>query len=139
MKGIKELLEVDVFLKCNQLLSQAVDVGTKSKLLLLDEFVTDTDKTNSRKICVNFYANATYYLMQNLPFHVNLIKHAQYLNPAKRTDVKSSNVLSNLALKVGKNSECVLSNVFPLEPHEKVKVLCGKTSGNSTNVNHMEM
>ena len=112
-----------------------MDVG----LLLSDEFVTDTDKTNSRKICVNFSANATYYLMQNLPFNVNLVRHAQDLNPAKRTDVKSSNVISNLALKVGKNLEYVLSNVFPLEPHEKVKVLCGKISGNSTNVNHMEM
>ena len=53
--------------------------------------LTDTGKTNFRKNCVNFYANATNYLIQNLPFDVSLIRHAQYLNPIKRTDVKSSN------------------------------------------------
>ena len=48
----------------------------------------------------------------NLPFNVNLIRHAQYLNPTKRTDVKSSNAISNLALKVSKSLECVSCNVF---------------------------
>ena len=69
VKEIKELLEVDVSLKCSQLLSQAADVGTKSKLILFDESITDTDKTNFRKT------------VQNLPFNVNLIRRAQYLNP----------------------------------------------------------
>ena len=39
---------------------------------------------------------------------------------------KDSNAISNLALKVGKNLECVLSNVFSLEPHEKVEDLCDR-------------
>lgn len=38
---------------------EAVDVGTKSKLLLLDKSITDTDKTNFRKSYGNFYASAT--------------------------------------------------------------------------------
>ena len=124
VKGIKELLEVDFPLKCNQLSSQTVDVETKSKILLLDESITDTDKTNFRKSCVNFYASTTNYLIQNIPFNVSLIRHAQYVNPTKRTDVKSSNAVSNLALKVGKSLESVPSNVVSLEPHEKVEDLC---------------
>ena len=39
VKGIEELLEVHVSLKCNQLLSQAVGIGTKAKLLLLQESI----------------------------------------------------------------------------------------------------
>lgn len=53
-----------------------MDVGTKSKLSLLDESVTDTDKTNFGKGCVNFYANATDYFIPNLPFNVTLIRYA---------------------------------------------------------------
>ena len=69
-----------------------------------------------------FYANVTDDLIQNLPFNVNLIRHT----PSKRTNVKSSNVISNLALTVGKSLECVLSNVSSLEPHGKVEDLCDK-------------
>ena len=101
-----------------------MDVGTKSKLLLLDESITDSDKINFRKYCINFYANATDYLIQNLPFNVNLIRHAQYFNPTKRADVKSSNTISNLALKVGKSLGYVLSNAFSFELHEKAEDLC---------------
>ena len=42
------------------------------------------------------------------------------------TDVKSSKAISNLALKVDKSLECVLTNnVFLLESHENVEDLCG--------------
>ena len=90
--------------------------------------MTDRDKTNFRKSFVNRYASVSDYLEQNLPFNVSLIRHTQYLNPTKRTDVKSSNAISNLALKISKSLECVLSNVFSLELHEKVVDLCDQSS-----------
>ena len=59
-KGIKELLDVDVLLKRIQLFFKIVDVGTKAKLLLLDETVSDIDTTKFRKDCVKFYVNSMY-------------------------------------------------------------------------------
>ena len=81
VKGIKELLHVDVSLKRSQLSSKVVDVGTKAKLLLLDETVSDINTTKFRKDFVKFYANAIDCLIQSFPFDENLIQHAQHLNP----------------------------------------------------------
>ena len=126
VKGIKELLHVDVSLKRSQLSSKVVDVGTKAKLLLLDETVSDINTTKFRKDFVKFYANATDCLIQSFPFDESLIQHAQYLNPRNWTDVKSSNAISNFAWKRGWCYGSVLSRVLYLEPHEKVEDLCDK-------------
>ena len=48
------------------------------------------------------------------------------MNSRNRPDVKCSNALSNLALKLGRCFGSVLSRVFCLEPHEKVEYLCNK-------------
>ena len=94
--------------------------------MLQNEAISEEDKTKCRKDCLRFYANATGYLIQNLPFNENLIRHAQYLNPKLRTDVKSTNAISNLALKIGQFFTTALPHVFCLEQHEKVEDLCDK-------------
>ena len=63
VKGIKELLDLDISLKRSQLFPNVVDVGTKAKLLLLDETVSDIDTKNFWKDCVKFYAKAIDYLI----------------------------------------------------------------------------
>ena len=100
-------------------------MGTKAKLLLLDETVSDIDTTKFQKDCVKFHANATDYLFQNLPFNESLIQHSQYLNSRNNTDVKSLNAMLNLAsIKLGWCFRRVFSHVFCLEPHEKVEYIC---------------
>ena len=94
-------------------------MGPKAKLLLLNKTVSDIDTRRFRKDYVKFYANATDYLIQNLPFNESLIQHAWYLNPRNRTGVNSSNVLSSFALKPGRCVESVLSCIFCFEPHER--------------------
>ena len=126
VKDIMKLLEIDVSLKKSQLSYKVIDIGTKAKLLLQNEAISEEDKTKFRKDCLRFYANATDYLIQNLPFNENLIRHAQYLNPKLRTDVKSTNAISNLALKIGQCFTTALPRVFCLEQHEKVEDLCDK-------------
>lgn len=83
-KGINKLLDVDVLLKRSQLFFKIVDVGTKAKLLLLDETVFDIDTTKFRKDCIKFYANTTNYLIQNPLFNERLIQHAQYILEYKK-------------------------------------------------------
>ena len=126
VKDIMKLLEIDVSLKKSQLSYKVIDIGTKAKFLLQNEAISEEDKTKFRKDCLRFYANATDYLIQNLPFNENLICHAQYLNPKLRTDVKSTNVISNLALKIGQCFTTALPRVFCLEQHEKVEDLYNK-------------
>lgn len=60
------------------------------------------------------------------PFQCHIDQVCLALESNKMTDVKSSKAISNLALKVDKSLECVLTNnVFLLEPHENVEDLCG--------------
>ena len=66
-KGIKELLDVDVLLKRSQLFFKIVDVGTKAKLLLLDETVFDIDTTKFRKDCIKFYVTFMYSMQHWSP------------------------------------------------------------------------
>ena len=94
--------------------------------MLQNEAISEEDKTKSRKDCLTFYANVTDYLIQDLPFNENLIHHAQYLNPKLRTDVKSTNAISNLALKIVQCFTTALPCVFCLEQHEKVEDLFNK-------------
>ena len=110
VKNIMKLLEIDVSLKKSQLLYKVIDIGTKAKPLLQNEAISEEDKTT----------------FQNLPFNENLIRHAQYLNPKLRTDVKSTNAISNLALKIGQCFATALPCVFCLKQHEKVADLCDK-------------
>ena len=126
VKDIMKLLEIDVSLKKSQLSNKVIDIGTKAKLLLQNEAISEEDKTKLRKDCLRFYANVTDYLIQNLPFNENLIRHAQYLNPKLRTDVKSTSAISNLVLKIGQCFTTALPRVFCLEQHEKVQDLCDK-------------
>ena len=125
-EGIKELLDVDVSLKRSQLFSRVADVGTKVKLLLLYEYVSDIDTIIYWKDCVKFCSNATDDLIQNVPFNEILIQHAQYFNPRNRAGVKSPNAISNLALKLGRCFESALHCVYCFVPHEKVEDLCDK-------------
>ena len=59
VKDIMKLLEIDVSLKKSQLSYKVIDIGTKAKLLLQNEAISEEDKTKFRKDCLMFYANVT--------------------------------------------------------------------------------
>ena len=48
------------------------------------------------------------------------------MNPKLRTEVKSTNAISHLALKIGQCFTTAVPRVFCLEQHEKVEDLCNK-------------
>ena len=86
---------LDVSLEKNQRPVNAIDIGTKAKVLFADVNFLSSD---FRKDCMNFYVASVPYLQQQLPCDNLMIKHTQYLHPIKRNDPESRSAISNLAL-----------------------------------------
>ena len=117
---------IDVTLKRAQKSAQNIVRETKTKLLLTESSLSDSEKLTFRGECLKFYAAAMMYLQHKLPFKVPLIKIAQYLHPEKRNEIKYSSIISNLCLQVGSCQKNVVQNVFTFTQGESVKELCGK-------------
>ena len=98
IKSTGDLVEVDVTLQKTQKSAKNIDIGTKTKLLLIESSLSDAEKLSFRGECLKFYAAAVTYLQDNLPFKVSLIKHTQYLYPEKRSDSNFTRAISNLCL-----------------------------------------
>ena len=81
IKATCDLVEVDVTLQRTQKSGKNIDIGTKTKLLLIESSPSDAEKLSFRRECLKFYASAVTYLQENLPFKVSLIKHSRYLHP----------------------------------------------------------
>ena len=104
---------LNVSLEKNQRPVNAIDIGTKAKVLFADvNFLPSEQQSDFRKDCVNFYVTPVTYLQQQLPFDNLMIKHAQYLHPIKRNDPESRSAISNLALKIADSLKNRLSTVF---------------------------
>ena len=80
-----ENLLVDIHFKENRKALQFVCIGTKAKSILNEQThqlkIAQNNPDKFRKDCLNFYLSATTYRLDHIPFHVPVIKHAQYLHP----------------------------------------------------------
>ena len=104
---------LNVSLEKNQRPVNAIDIGTKAKVLFADvNFLPSEQQSDFRKDCMNFYVTSVTYLQQQLPFDNLMIKHAQYLHPIKRNDPESRSAISNLALKIADSLKNRLPTVF---------------------------
>ena len=112
-------MHIDVTLQRAQKSAKNIDIGTKIKLLLTESSLSYFEKLTFRGECLKFYAAVT-YLQDKLLVQVSLVKSAQYLHPEKKTDVKSTNAISNFCLKN------VIQNVLTLNQSESVKELFDK-------------
>ena len=104
---------LNVSLETNQRPVNAIDIGTKAKVLFADvNFLPSEQQSDFRKDCMNFHVTPVTYLQRQLPFDNLMIKHAQYLHPIKRNDPESRSAISNLALKIADSLKNRLSTVF---------------------------
>ena len=94
-----ENLLVDIHLKTNRKPLSLIEVGTKAKGILNEQAhllnVSQDKLQYLRKECLDFYLAAATHLLDRLPFHVLVIKHAQFFHPCKRNDSGSTNAISN--------------------------------------------
>ena len=97
-----------------------IDVGTKAKTMFAQNLISDEGQEKFRKGCLKFFQVSVSYLQQKLPFDVNLLKNAQFLNPVKRKAGGATSAISNLALKVTSVLENVLGSVFQMESKDSV-------------------
>ena len=97
-----------------------IDVGTKAKTMFAQNLISDEGLEKFRKGCLKFFQVSVSYLQQKLPFDVNLLKNAQFLNPVKRKAGGATSAISNLALKVTSVLENVLGSVFQMESKDAV-------------------
>ena len=77
--------------------------------------ISDESQEKFRKGCLKFFQVSLFYLQQKLPFDVNLLRKAQFLNPVKRKAGGATSAISNLALKVTSLLENVLGSIFQLK------------------------
>ena len=92
-----------------------INVGTKAKTMFAQNMISDEGQEKFRKGCLKFFQVSLFYLQQKLPFDVNLLKKAQFLNPVKRKAGGATSAISNLALKVTSLLENVLGSIFQLK------------------------
>ena len=94
---------------------------------LLYLFLPNSVDEKFRTECKEFYIASASYLQENLPFHVSLLKHAEFLHPKKRIAPGATSAISNLTLKVTSVLEKRLSPVFHLNEISSTKEsLCDK-------------
>ena len=77
-----------------------IDVGTKPKTMFAQNMISDEGQGKFRKWCLKFFQVSVSSLQQKLPFVVNLLRNAQFLNPVKQKAGGATSAISNLALKV---------------------------------------
>ena len=93
-----------------------IEVGCKAKTFFSqNDLITDEGEEKFRKRCLMFFQTAVGQLQLNLPFDVNLVKDAQYINPLRRKDAGATSAISNIALKITKVLENVLDDVFEMK------------------------
>ena len=107
-------------LKRKSNLFRVIHVGTKAKAMFAQNMISDEGQEKFRKGCLKFFQVSVSYLQQKLPFDVNLLRNAQFLNPVKRKAGGATSAISNLALKVTSVLENVLGSIFQMESKHAV-------------------
>ena len=128
LKSNENIFEVDVLKPTNHKSLKFIELGTKAKLHFSDCVLLGDDKeTKFRKECLNFYIESTSYLKNTLPFDCRVIKYAQYLHHDKRSVPEAMSGISNLALKITKVINLILTlaqhliSIDRCIPHQKEK------------------
>ena len=99
---------------------RTIDVRTKAKAMFAQIMISDEGQEKFRKGCLKFFQVSVSYLQQNLPFDVNLLRKAQFLNPVKRKAGGATSAIFNLALKVTSVLKNILGSVFQMESKHAV-------------------
>ena len=107
-------------LKRKSNLFRVIHVGTKAKAMFAQNMISDEGQEKFRKGCLKFSQVSVSYLQQKLPFDVNLLRNAQFLNPVKRKAGGATSAISNLPLKVTSVLENVLGPIFQMESKHAV-------------------
>ena len=97
-----------------------IDVGTKAKTMFAQNMISDEGQEKFRKRYLKFFQVSVSYLQQKLPFDVNLLRNAQFLNLVKRKASGATSAISNLALKVTSVLDNVLGSIFQMESKHAV-------------------
>ena len=97
-----------------------IDVGTKAKTMFAQNMISEKGQEKFRKGCVKLFQVSVSYLQQKLPFDVNLLRNAQFLNPVKRKADCATSAISNLALKVTSVLDSPLVSIFQMESKHAV-------------------
>ena len=71
-------------LKRKSNLFRVIHVGTKAKAMFAQNMISDEGQEKFRKGCLKFFQVSVSYLQQKLPFDVNFLRNARFLNPVKR-------------------------------------------------------
>ncbi|XP_065643869.1 uncharacterized protein LOC136075251 [Hydra vulgaris] len=126
-KSQPEILMIDFYKIENHRKLSSIELGTKVKLLLHGAALPNLVDEKFRTECKEFYIASASYLQENLPFHVSLLKYAQFLRPKKRIAPGATSAISNLTLKVASVLEKQLGPVFHLNDISSTKEsLCDK-------------
>ena len=88
--------------------------------MFAQNMISDEDREKFRKGCLKFFQVAVSYLQQKLPFDVNLLRNAQFLNPVKLKAGDATSSISSLALKVTSVLENVCGSISQVESKHAV-------------------
>ena len=97
-----------------------INVGTKAKTMFAQNMISVEGQEKFRKGCLEFFQVSVSYLQQKLPFDVNILRNAQFLNPKKWNAGGVTSVISNLALKVTSVLKNVIGSTFQMESKHAV-------------------
>ena len=110
-----DMHKIDVTKKTNHKPVNFIEVGTKAKVLFSDfliDFIPSEKHVKFRREYLQFYISSVKYLQVQLPFDIDVIKHAQYLHPEKRNQSGATSAIWNLALKIANVLKDRLTVVF---------------------------
>ena len=86
----------------NPTVRNLIDFGTCAKVEFAGALQTDSKKMKLGKECLQFYQVSVQYLLDQLPLKSKIIKQAQYLHPARRSDIASTSAMFNTDLSIAK-------------------------------------
>ena len=119
-EDLGENIRINVNAEKNVKPTRMIDVGTRAKTMFAQSMISDEGQEKFRKGCLKLFQVSVSYLQQKLPFDVNLMRNAQFLNPVKRKAGGATSAIPNLALKVTSVLENVLGSIFQMESKHAV-------------------
>ena len=114
-EDLGENIRINVNAEKNVKPIRMIDVGRKAKTMFAQNMISDEGQEKFRKGCLKFSQVSASYLQQELPFDVNLLRNAQFINPVKRKAGGATSAIFKLALKVASVLENVLGSIFQVE------------------------
>ena len=119
-EDLGENIRINVNAEKNVKPIRMTDVGTKVKTMFAQNMISDEGQEKFRKGFLKFLQVSVSCLHQKLPFDVDLLRNAQFLNPVKRKAGGATSAISNLALKVTSVLENLLGSIFRMESKHAV-------------------